>query len=109
MQTITDAAVDKIADAINRARYTDSTLPVRGLAEEDEHAQRYARTLARAAMTAMHEAHFAAAALRTATVSWREFLMARLFGERVADDDGVVTMRRWRGKLYFISHKPNAG
>jgi hypothetical protein len=55
MQTITDAAVDKVANAINRARYTGSTLPVCGLAEEDESAQRYARTLARAAMIAMRE------------------------------------------------------
>ena len=53
-EKITDAAVDQIADAINRARYVGG-LPERALADEDHSAQEYARRLARAAMAAMRE------------------------------------------------------
>ena len=55
MQTITEAALDIVADAINRASYHGSTQPVKGLAEENRSSQEYARRLARAAMVAMQE------------------------------------------------------
>lgn len=45
--------LEAVADAINRARYTGSSLPEKGLADEDEDAQRYARCLARAAIRAI--------------------------------------------------------
>ncbi|MDO8596620.1 MAG: hypothetical protein Q7R45_08350 [Sulfuricaulis sp.] len=55
MQTITDAALDQVADAINRARYVPGGLPERGLMDEGKSSQEYARRLARAAMKAMRE------------------------------------------------------
>jgi hypothetical protein len=55
MRTITEAAVDKVADAINRARYVPGGLPERILTDEDRSAQEYARRLARAAIAAMRE------------------------------------------------------
>ena len=54
-RTITEAAVDKVADAINRARYVPGGLPECGLADEDRSSQEYARRLARAAIAAMRE------------------------------------------------------
>jgi hypothetical protein len=48
-----DAALEDVADAINRARYVPGGLPERGIADEDPGSQEYARRLARAAIRAL--------------------------------------------------------
>lgn len=47
------------------------------------------------------------AAMNTLKAGWLELILAMLFGEkRVAEDSGVVvTMYKWRGKLYLTDFK----
>lgn len=53
------------------------------------------------------EARIVKAAINTMNAGWFELRLAQLLGQRlqIISNDIITTLRRWRGKDYFVNSK----